>query len=292
MPDVEEPPLRPEDAVHLLPLEVGPRTYVDIFRAAIREEVAEFLGTAMILLFGAGVQCQVQLYGAGNYATCCLGWAAGVAVGAYIAGPTSGGHINPAVTISLALFRRFPKNKVPKYILAQVLGAMFGACTIYFIYRDTIVILDPNSTSPLFGSNSAAGSFVTHPASSISGFTAWVCEFGATAILVGAIFALTDARNPTGFSVPLGLFILILGIGASFGAQTGYAINPARDFGPRIALTLLGYGGEIWTHDAVYWLRVPWFACLSGGVFGGFVYDFLLNTTDQTVFNNPHIELA
>ncbi|KAN0060425.1 hypothetical protein ACQY0O_007755 [Thecaphora frezii] len=291
MADIEASRQGGEDEVHFSQLE-GSRTKLNIIRAAIREEVAEFLGTLLILFFGGGVQCQVQLYLAGNYATACIGWAAGVAIGAYIAGPTSGGHINPAVTIALAISRRFPKSKVPRYILAQILGAAVGTWLVYFIYRDAIHGFEQNKASPIFGPTSVVGNFVTHPASTVSGASAWVEEFLATAVLVGAIFAFTDQRNPVGLSVPIALFVLVLGIGASVGAQTGYAVNPARDFGPRIALWLLGYGNEIWTHDALYWIRVPWLACVSGGVFGGVFYDFFLNTTDQTSFNDPRIALA
>ncbi|PWN38085.1 aquaporin-like protein [Meira miltonrushii] len=241
--------------------------------ALYREELAEMAGAFMIILFGAGAQCQAQLYPeTGSYIQCLIGWAAGVSIGAAIAGPISGGHINPAVTVTMAVFRKFSWKKVPRYILAQTIGCMLATFTVCFVYRDAIKAFEHASKG-----NSIIGNFISIPNASLSNLNVWFDEFVGTAILVGMIACLSDTNVHVGSNLSFHLFIIISAIAVAFGPQTGFAINPARDFGPRIALSLMGYEG-VFFHDGAYWIWGIWLANIPGGLIGAFLADFFIYT--------------
>ena len=269
-------------------------------RHVYREELAEFFGTFLILLFGAGVECQVNLHyhaGAtrdvaafGSYLQGRLAWAAGVAMAVWVSGGVSGGHCNPSVTIALACFRGFPKRKILPFITAQTLGA---AAASLLVYANNVTSIDKfqggNGTRTVSGKNSTAGFFFTFPAPELSVRSAFLSEYLATAVLLFVVFALADTANlkPPKGTQPFAMFIVLLGIGASLGYNTGYAINGARDTGPRIALWLVGYGNEVWTHDAGYWFWNPWLSSILGGVVGAATYDAFLYTGQDSPFNRP-----
>ncbi|WFD22051.1 hypothetical protein MEQU1_000713 [Malassezia equina] len=230
-------------------------------------DTTEFWGSFMILLFGAGVECQVRLHyndndvsGAfGTYLSCRLAWACGVALGAWASGGISG-----AVTVAMALFRGFPWRKASRYIVAQVLGCAFGAWVVYMVYQESILSFEGGLPHSVSGMRSTAGLFFTRPASSISLLTAYMTETVATATLLFLVLAFGDTGNwaiPKG-SMPVGLFMAVLAIGSSLGSNTGYALNPARDTGPRLVLYLLGYGKDVWTHDGGYWFFGGWCSTL------------------------------
>ncbi len=161
----------------------------------------------------------------------------------------SGGHCNPSVTVALALFRGFPKRKILPFIIAQVLGATVGSLVVYANNFSHIDAFQRQSHSggirTVKGPGSTAGLFFTLPSPNLSTGQAFYSEFLATAILLFVVFALsnpiTPLQSPRG-TQPFAMFILLLGIGASLGYNTGYAINGARDTGPRIALWLMGTG--------------------------------------------------
>lgn len=253
----------------------------------------------MILVFGTGSECQVNLHyrssaathGAlyGDYLQGRLSWAVGVAMAVWMAGGISGAHCNPTVTIALAMFRRFPARKVPSFILAQIAGAAFGSLLVYGNYTNSIsnyeggdnirTILGPHATAPFF---------FTIPSSLLhSSVNAFYSEFLASAVLLAIVFALADKSNlaPPRGTTPIGMFLALLGIGASLGANTGYAMNGARDTGPRIVLWLVGYGGQVWTHDHLYFIWGPWVAAIVGGITGASVYDAFLYTGVESPFN-------
>ncbi|KAB8337025.1 hypothetical protein FH972_021329 [Carpinus fangiana] len=227
------------------------------FRHAWREELAEFLGTFMILLFGAGVECQVTLHynstnsghGAayGDYLQCRLSWAVGVAMAVWVSGGVSGGHCNPTVTIVLALFRGFPFRKIPSIILAQLAGATCASLCVYLNYTHSISRFEGgDDIRTVIGPHSTAGLFFTFPAPYLPDSSAFYTEFLASAVLVIIVFALADKGNlsPPQGTQPFAMFLALVGIGAALGVNTGYAMNGARDSGPRIALWLVGYGNE------------------------------------------------
>ncbi len=218
------------------------------FRYKMREPFAEFLGCFMLMVFGNGINCQVtlsKLYAPdapkGDYLSISFGWGVGVAMGVWVAGGISGGMINPAVTIALACFRKFPWKKVPIYIIAQILGCLMGSLCIYGLYVNPIRIVDPNQTE------TTAALFTTYPAEFLrqpsTRMSSFYNEFFASTILLIVILAIGDSSNtppPDGLA-PLVLLWLIWGLGACLGWQTAYAVNPARDLGPRLMLYIVGY---------------------------------------------------
>jgi glycerol uptake facilitator protein len=238
------------------------------------EMIAEFMGTMVLILFGDGCVATFALFNtlggqpfANEWIVIILGWGLAVMLGIYVAGAVSGAHLNPAVTLSLAVRGKLSWGKVIPYWVAQILGAFVAAAILYFIYQGAI-------THALGGKNVAdavGGVFYTAPKAFVGTFGAFCDEFIGTALLVGLIFAITDGRNqPVQGNVnPLIIGLLIVAIGASFGLNTGYAINPARDFGPRLWIAIVSGGASFTSYT---W--IPIVAPLLGGVVGAFVYDF------------------
>ena len=164
-------------------------------------------------------------------------------LGVYASG-ISGAHINPAVTFANCIFRKFPWRKFPTYALAQILGAMCASGVVYANYKSAIDTFEGGvgiRTVPGYSPNASAGIFCTYPAEFMTKTGQFFSEFIASAMLMFLIYALKDDGNiGAGPLTPLGLFFVIFGIGACFGWETGYAINLARDFGPRLMSYFLG----------------------------------------------------
>lgn len=192
----------------------------------------------------------------------------GVMLGVYASG-ASGAHINPAVTLANCIFRGFPWRKLPVYALAQLLGAMCGAAIVYGNYKSAIDVYEGGAgirTVPGYSATATAGIFCTYPADFMTKTGQFFSEFLASAILMFMIFALKDDGNlGAGPLTPLALFFVIFGIGACFGWETGYAINLARDFGPRLVSYMLGYGHEVWAAGNYYFWVCELLVC-------GFIY--------------------
>ncbi len=247
--------------------------------------IGEVFGTFILILLGDGVVANVGLAprlaaGAYNWNTITFGWAFAVIVAVYVSAGVSGAHLNPAVTISLAMKRGFPWAKVGPYIIAQMIGAFLGALGVYLTYGDGLRAAGvPNvwCTGPgsIFGSafwGAAAGG----TASGAYSFTgAILTELFGTAVLMWGILASGDSKN-TGLMHNLGPFLVggtVLAVGLSLGGPSGYAINPARDFGPRLFGTLVGTQG-LWSNG--YWW-IPLLIPVVGGVLGTYVYDWLVD---------------
>jgi glycerol uptake facilitator protein len=251
------------------------------------EMIGEFFGTMVLILFGDGVVASFGLFGSvGTFATewivIILGWGLAVMLGIYVAGAISGAHINPAVTLALAVRGKHPWNKVLPYWGAQVLGAFVAAGILYFVYQGALVnslaanhlTIGDIAQGPTYGGKGFGWIFYTGHRSFVGTFGAFGDEFLGTALLVGLIFAIVDGRNqPVQANLnPLIIGFLIVAIGASFGLNTGYAINPARDFGPRLWIAIVSGGASLAADNYYFW--VPIVAPLLGGVVGAFVYDF------------------
>lgn len=216
-------------------------------RGLMGELASEFAGTFILILVGVGVAAQVGAAGIGNHDSIAWGWGVAVALGVYTAGKISGGHINPAVTVALAVFRGFPWRKVGPYALAQTAGAFLAALLARWDYTEVLAKADPGHTIK------TQGVFSTLPGNG----TLPVHEWGAfrdqtigTAILLFLIVAITDARNtaPAANLAPLVIGLLVVAIGLGWGSDAGYAINPARDFGPRLASFLTGTAQRLETN--------------------------------------------
>jgi MIP family channel proteins len=250
-----------------------------MMRGTAREVAAEFLGTFVLIMFGAGVVAQVVLAGGNNgqYLSINIGWALGVAMGVYVSAGVSGGHLNPAVTLALALRRGFAWSKVLPYVAGQMAGAFAASAVVYVTYRDALDAFD-GGVRQIGGATGTAGIWATYPQPFLPVFPGGVIDqVVGTALLVCVIFALSDTRNfsPPARLTPLIVGLLVLAIGASFGFNSGYAINPARDLAPRLFTALAGWGGGVFTAGNGWWW-VPVVAPCLGAVVGAYLYDGLI----------------
>ena len=248
---------------------------MDTKQSLAAELSAEFIGTLILILFGNGVVAMVVLFGSGaageivngGYTNITLGWGLGVAMGVYVAGKISGAHLNPAVTITLAVFRGFSWAKVLPYIVAQVAGAFLAAAVVYWNYLPAFHKVDPQLEH-------TAGVFTTFPSFPAFPMAGLLDQTIGTALLLLMILAITDEHNqPPGANLtPLLIGLVVVAIGISFGGMHGYAINPARDFGPRLFTVVAGFKNNGLTDGTnAYW--VPIVGPILGGLIGAGVYD-------------------
>jgi len=267
-------------------------TWATLRREYLREAASEFLGTFLLVLFGSSSGCQVVLSSfpqvsaspKGEYLSVAFGYAVGISLGVWVAS-SSGGHINPAVTLSFAFLRRFPWKNVPLYILAQVLGGMVATLVAWGNYMHAINLVDPDKT------RLTASFFAIYAQDYLPASACFFSEYLGTALLVMVLFAVLDKRNgpPPAGLVPLVLFILFIGLGACLGMDTAFGVNPARDFGPRIALSMLGYSPSvIWNYRSQFWLWTGIIAPILGGVSAGAFYDAFLYTGDDSIFSTTY----
>jgi glycerol uptake facilitator protein len=241
------------------------------------ELIAEFLGTLVLILFGDGVVAMVNLFGTGvpgeivkgGYTNITIAWGLAVTMGIYIAGKISGAHLNPAVTVSLAVYRDFPWRKVAPYIGAQTLGAFIAAALVYWNYLPAFQAFDP-------GLEKTAGVFTTFPAFPGVPFAGLLDQTIGTALLMLLILAIGDERNqPPGNLGPILVGLIVVAIGMGFGGMHGYAINPARDFGPRLFTAVAGFKNNGLTDGPkVFW--VPIVGPILGGILGSAAYDYCI----------------
>jgi glycerol uptake facilitator protein len=245
--------------------------------SAAGELIGEFFGTMILILFGVGVVAQVVAGGSGfgNHDTIAWAWGFGVALGVYVAARLSGAHLNPAVTIALAAFKGFEWRKVLPYCVAQTAGAFVAAIIVRFTYANYIDAFDPGHTYK------SQFIFATTPLDPhVSLTTAFFDQIVGTAILVFVILALTSSVNnpPLANMGPLIIGFLVVAIGMAWGANAGYAINPARDFGPRLAEWITGYG-TAWRSiqgDHPFYFWIPIVAPIIGGLIGGALWKYVM----------------
>lgn len=268
-----------EDEVH------NNHTVWSVIRTHHREALAESLAVFVQLALGFTGDLGVALAGGTTTNTTDWVWGFGTMMAIYVSGGISGAHLNPVITAVLWFYRGFPKRLMPEYFLAQFLGAFCAGLVAYGVYYDSIhhyLSLNPTSQSTV------VNSFVSSQREAFMGpATAFFNEFLGTAILTITILALGDDQNaPPGGgmnSLIIGLVITVLCM--CFGYQTGAALNPSRDFGPRLALLALGYGSELFTNP--YWFYGPWAGALTGGFIGAFMYDFMVFTGGESPVNYP-----
>lgn len=235
----------------------------------LQECIAEFLGTAVLILFGCGVVAQVTLFeGVGDFTNINWAWGFGVLFGIFTAGTISGAHLNPAVSVGFAAVGRFPWSKVLPYSLAQTLGAFVAAAIVFGVYHGQFMIVDPTLSE-------TAGVFATFPA--LPGFfPGFFDQVVGTALLMGLILAVADKLNNRdgGAWGSLAIALIVVAIGMSFGALNGYAINPARDFGPRLWTLVAGFENNGFNNMNT--LLIPIVGPLVGAVVGAFIYKFAI----------------
>ena len=245
-------------------------------KGLLRELLAEFLGTCVLIMFGVGVVAQVVLSkrAAGDTMSINIAWGIAVMMGCYVSAGVTGAHLNPAVTLALAVHRQFPWGKVLPYSCAQLAGAFVASAVVFVTYHEALGAFD-GGVRHVLGAQGTAGIWATYPQSFLSTFPGgFIDQVVGTALLVGVILGITDTRNspvPAGLA-PVVVGLLVVVIGTSFGFNAGYAINPARDFGPRLFTFVAGWGGEVFSAGNAWWW-VPIVAPCVGGVVGGWVYD-------------------
>lgn len=254
-----------------------------VIRTHNREFLGEILGVIIQLSVGFCTDLAVTVADAGNPNTTPFGWGFATMSAIYVCGGISGAHLNPAVTIMLYIYRGFPKRMMPQYFIAQFLGAFIAAFIAYGIYYSSIkTYLQTNDTSGIIGS------FVTNQRyADIDPATAFFNEFYGSVVLAVIILALGDDANaPPG----AGMNALIIGFvvcmnSIAFQYQTGAALNPSRDFGPRLALLALGYGSKLFTNP--YWFYGPFCAAILGVCVGAGLYDAAIFTGGESPINYP-----
>jgi glycerol uptake facilitator protein len=227
--------------------------------------VAEFIGTAFIIIIGNGVVANVVLPKTkgnnGGLISIVLGWMIAVFVGVYMTADSSGAHLNPAVTFALAAAGKFNWSLVPTYLLAQILGAMLGAFIVWMIYKDHIN--EAESAADQLAIFSTGPSIRRLPQN-------FITETLATLVFILGVLFIQPAESKLGALSALPVALLVGGIGFGMGGPTGWAINPARDLGPRIMHFLLpmkGKGGSDWAYAPI-----PVFGPIVGGILAGIIY--------------------
>lgn len=244
---------------------------VECLAEAFGTFVLVLLGTAsvaMVVLFGTGVAGEIVH---GGYTNITIAWGLAVTFAVYLTARISGAHLNPAVTVALAAFRGFAWRKVLPYSVAQTVGGFLGAATTYCIYRPAFLRMDPALAK-------TAGVFATFPAFPEVPVAGLFDQIAGTSLLLLLIFAISDERNlpPAANLGPVLVGLTVVLIGMTFGGLHGYAINPARDFGPRLFTALAGFRNNGLTDGTnVFW--VPIVGPLVGGLLGGLAYEFLIH---------------
>lgn len=226
--------------------------------------LAEFVGTMFLVLLGDGVCAGVTLNKSksqnSGWIVITAGWALAVAIPAWMFGASSGAHFNPALTIGLAAIGDFPWSSVPAYIISQILGGVFGAILVWLMYLPHWEATEDQVAK--------LGTFCTVPAIRNTGANI-ISEMIGTFVLVFVILGLGTVQMADGLGT-LAVGLLIFSIGLSLGGPTGYAINPARDLGPRIAHAILPIAGKGDSDWGYAW--IPIVAPIIGGILGAFVF--------------------
>ncbi|KAJ1673270.1 aquaporin-like protein [Spiromyces aspiralis] len=258
-----------------MPLYEARRVFADYF--------AEFFGTMVLIIFGDGVVAMSKFNSSvstASYLPITFGWGIGLTCALYISMGVSGGHLNPAVTLSFAIFGKFPIRKVPGYILAQILGAIVGAACVFGLYHAQFQMFDGGHRQ-VTGDQGTGGIFFTLPNEYNSRAQSAFSEILNTALLLGVIQGINDPRmTPANGYKPVAIGLLVFAIGTCTGWVTGYAINPARDLGPRMFASMVGYGKAPFTVYNHYFL-IPMFCPIVGAVIGVFLYEFFIVPVEQ-----------
>jgi glycerol uptake facilitator protein len=255
---------------------------VDERKQSWGELISEAVAVFIIIGFGDSAAAMYFLYDPSPYQHAywgvCIAWGLAVTIAIYVTGAVSGTHANPAVTAALWAFRKFPGKKVLPYIGAQIVGGFIGAVVVYILFAP---VIDHNKTVHNVTRQTdptTAGVFFTHPGLAITPLHALVDQIILTAFLVFGIFAVTEAYNTQAPMANTGALIIgfiVATIGASMGYLEAWAINPARDLGPRLFAFVAGWGPQAFPAPDNYWW-VPIVGPLIGGPLGGFLYQVLI----------------
>ncbi|KAH3836223.1 aquaporin-10-like [Dreissena polymorpha] len=240
-----------------------------------REALAEFLGTFVMLSFGDGSVAQKVLSQGdlGSALSIHWSWGIGVIMGVFVAGGVSGAHLNPSITLTLAFLGRFPWRKVLVYWLAQYVGAFAAAACVYLVYYDALNNYDSGHRA-VSGDLATAGLWATYPQTYVSSWNCLGDQVWGTAMLMLCILAISDPHNaqPSKAVSAISVGLLVVVIGMTFGLNCGYAINPARDLGPRIFSLIGGWGTETFSYRDYNYFWIPVIGPHIGALLGAAVY--------------------
>uniref|UniRef100_A0A3P8RST5 Aquaporin-3 n=1 Tax=Amphiprion percula TaxID=161767 RepID=A0A3P8RST5_AMPPE len=244
----------------------------------LRQALAECLGTLILVMFGCGSVAQMLLSEGshGTFLSVNLAFGFAVTLAILVSGQISGGHLNPAVTFTLCLLGREPWRKFLLFCFFQTLGAFLGAAVVFGMYYDALWDFGQGQLI-VVGKNATAGIFATYPAKHLTLVNGFFDQIIGTAALIVCILAIADPHNnpvPKGLEAfTVGFVVLVIGL--SMGFNSGYAVNPARDLGPRIFTAVAGWGGEVFTANT-YWFFVPICAPFFGAVVGVLMYQLMI----------------
>jgi glycerol uptake facilitator protein len=246
------------------------------------ELISEAVAMFLIIALGDSVAAMYSLYSpnpyAGDYWGVCIAWGAAVTIAIYTTASVSGCHANPAVTLALAVYRKFSWRKVLPYCAAQTVGGFLGAGVVYVLFSPVIDHFNAINHLTRAGGG-AAGVFFTHPGLAVTPMHALGDEVILTAFLIFGIFAVTEQYNEQAPGANFGAVIIgliVAVIGAAMGFLEAWAINPARDFGPRLFCFFTGWGSSALPSPENYWW-IPIVGPLLGGVVGGAAYQLLIH---------------
>ncbi|XP_074546345.1 aquaporin-3-like [Halichoeres trimaculatus] len=249
-----------------------------IRHAFLCQALAECLGTLILVMFGCGSVAQLVLSRGshGTFLSVNLAFGSAATLGIITSGRISGGHLNPAVTFALCLLGREPWRKFPLFFFFQTLGAFLGAAVVFGMYVDALRDFNQGELI-VVGENSTAGIFTTYPTKHLGLLNGFFDQVIGTAALILCILAIVDPNKnpvPRGLeSFSIGLVVLVIGL--SMGFNAGYAVNPARDLGPRIFTALAGWGSEVFKVNSC-WFLVPLCAPFLGAVVGVLMYQLMM----------------
>ncbi|CAF0985981.1 unnamed protein product [Rotaria sordida] len=240
----------------------------------LAECLAELIGTAILVLFGCSGIAQYTLSRGtlSSFLSVNFAFGLGAMIAVYVAGPVSGAHINPAVSIAMLSLRSITPLQCLSYIIAQFIGAFIAAGLVFGTYFDAINQFD-HGVRQVTGIQATAGIFGTLPAQGVSQISLFFDQILSTALLLIGICALSNKRNKlvANALIPLAVGFIIVAIGVAFGYNCGFPINPARDFGPRLFTLCVGYGSEVFSVGN-YYFWIPLIGPIFGGIIGAWVY--------------------
>ncbi|XP_029916894.1 aquaporin-3a [Myripristis murdjan] len=251
--------------------------FFQIRNLLLRQALAECLGTLILVMFGCGAVAQMKLSSGSHGMFLTVNFAFGFAatLGILVCGQVSGGHLNPAVTFALCLLGRERWRKFPMYFAFQTLGAFLGSAIIFGMYYDAL--WDHPGSFDMTGPNNTAGIFATYPGKHLTIVNGFFDQIIGTTALIVCILAIVDPYNnpiPQGLEAfTVGFVVLVIGL--SMGFNSGYAVNPARDLGPRIFTAIAGWGTDVFTARRG-WFLVPIFAPFIGTIIGVMIYQLMV----------------
>lgn len=252
---------------------IQPR-FMRVRSALVRECMAEFLGTFVLLLFGCSAAAQVKTSREtkGQFLSVNMAFSVGVMSAMYLTKGITGAHLNPAVSLSFCVLGQVPWGRLLPYSLSQILGAYVASGLVYLVYYDAIMDFS-GGVLTVYGPNETASIFATYPSEFLSLSRSFLDQVVGTAMLLLCILCLGEKRNTPAPEklIPAIVAVIVLGISMSMSGNCGAAINPARDLGPRLFSLTAGWGTEVFTCYN-YWFWVPLVAPLIGAVVGTLTY--------------------